>query len=768
MQTSNVVVSQHSDGSSSTEPTTTATIHIASCLPFVLEFLTLQDLVTARLTSRKWKEAIEGESVLSARHCAIILQQRLQQANVQLAVAASDNRLSDSWRNATNESLEHIMRLFQSSSSSSSSPSPLRKLLATLRILRAMPMEAAIGYSRLYGRHVLPLVPQSSSTTTTNSNNSNVHIQTVPPCPVQQKDGDCFCQGCRLINHIPLRQQQEHSSMLNAEDTLNQVQQQQPLSQQQGGGINGNNHDVENQSSSTRSSGRLGYQLDDYFVIYEKSNVNGDNSINSNSSNDAGSLKRAASVTTSPPPITVHNGTTHLVAASVQVQQQQQQPIKTRKGRRVLQLETYFPVCAPNLLPDMACPICGLENDDDILTRQVAAPPSHTDQQGSSSSSSYAPRAKIQKERTLFLTEISYPSVETCQLWTDTKLTFTPQLSSAETTARATVVFAAMEPIPAAAVRALPQAQQEGHDDRVRCGDSNYYTSSTTTATQRSVRRRLSSDVLDLLAPTMPTTSTSFHAASSRASTTTDTHLVISQRYSDESKASTYPPTPYFDVAVPIRGPQQARSSRIPRRHPLNAPPPPRRHTVTGTPYVHHDNVKNCLSIHCNKCQQFALLAPAVPCHSHSFACDGIRLLNAMQERQQATRRRARHGSDNAADDDFSNDDDIEQDEADEVLGQEPSNEDDDDVDDDDATIVIGAVMVRRRCNGSAICQKATYCMACSQQSWHFPFAQNQQNNNNELPGHHDMMIIHQSACNHCNLRLCREHSWFSSVCHHS
>jgi len=138
---------------------------------------------------------------------------------------------------------------------------------------------------------------------------------------------------------------------------------------------------------------------------------------------------------------------------------------------------------------------------------------------------------------------------------------------------------------------------------------------------------------------------------------------------------NSFPPPPYRDVSIPFR--------QFPLRHEPDA--------------------KHCLSIHCNHCHQFGLLAPVNVCSHDQFHCHNTGRIVRQQRNFPAS--------------------------------------------------LCGAVFVRQQCS-QPNCHKATFCNDCSRSLNH----RNYDNENNTAL---------KSRCDNCNLVLCKEHAWLSTVCHH-
>ena len=145
-----------------------------------------------------------------------------------------------------------------------------------------------------------------------------------------------------------------------------------------------------------------------------------------------------------------------------------------------------------------------------------------------------------------------------------------------------------------------------------------------------------------------------------------------------------------------------------------------------NVPIEHTPDKKTCISIHCENCKQFGLLAPAVPCHTLGFPCEAIRA-----QPQDGSVRDELYDAD------------------------------------------LGVVLVRRQCNaaGEQPCSKAPLCTKCSSEVWHHVWEgrpDDRQQHHAYLNNHGINFIVFCSSCVTCDLRLCHEHAWMSTVCHHS
>lgn len=245
------------------------------------------------------------------------------------------------------------------------------------------------------------------------------------------------------------------------------------------------------------------------------------------------------------------------------------------KGVNV-ELKKYYPVCVPNVPSNLQCPVC-----------------------------------RVSSRRTLFLTEVSYQSSETCRDYRFTQLAFTPR-----------------------------PTEEDG-----------------------SKRPRREDTWRDRLFPTK-------HA---------------------------YPPPPYREDCV-----------------------------HKNVPLEHTADKKTCISIHCENCKQFGLLAPAVPCHTLGFPCESVRA-----QPQEGSVRDELYQAD------------------------------------------LGAVLVRRKCNAAVEtpCNKAPLCTQCSSEIWHHVWEgrpDGRQQHHAYLNNHGINFIVFCSSCRTCDLRLCHEHAWLSTICHHS
>jgi len=145
--------------------------------------------------------------------------------------------------------------------------------------------------------------------------------------------------------------------------------------------------------------------------------------------------------------------------------------------------------------------------------------------------------------------------------------------------------------------------------------------------------------------------------------------------------ADSFPPAPFRDVSIPIDR------------------PPPRNVTA-----------KHVLAIHCESCEQFGLLGPAVVCSQGQFQCqDRLRYIN---------------------------------------FGNAPNRS------------LTGAVMVRRQCSHPK-CNRPTLCHRCCRTNVH----RNEDATNGAAAGEQTTTL--QSHCETCQLTFCIEHHWQSTVCHH-
>uniref|UniRef100_A0A7S3PCR8 Uncharacterized protein n=1 Tax=Amphora coffeiformis TaxID=265554 RepID=A0A7S3PCR8_9STRA len=145
-----------------------------------------------------------------------------------------------------------------------------------------------------------------------------------------------------------------------------------------------------------------------------------------------------------------------------------------------------------------------------------------------------------------------------------------------------------------------------------------------------------------------------------------------------------------------------------------------------NVPIEHTPDKKTCISIHCENCKRFGLLAPAVPCHTLGFPCEAIRA-----QPQEGSLRDELYQAD------------------------------------------LGAILVRRQCNAAVEkpCNKATLCTKCSTEVWHHVWEgrpDDRQQHHAYLNNHGINFIVFCSSCRTCDLRLCHEHAWLSTICHHS
>ena len=159
-------------------------------------------------------------------------------------------------------------------------------------------------------------------------------------------------------------------------------------------------------------------------------------------------------------------------------------------------------------------------------------------------------------------------------------------------------------------------------------------------------------------------------------------------------------------------------------------PPPPYREDGIhkNIPIEHTSDAKSCISIHCENCKRFGLLAPAVPCHTTGFPCEAVR----SQPQDQSLR--------------------------DELYQAD-----------------LGAVLVRHRCNAGGLgspCNKAPLCHRCCFEIWHHVWEARppgrEHHQHAYLNNHGINFIVFCSSCRTCDLRLCHEHAWLSTVCQHT
>jgi len=125
--------------------------------------------------------------------------------------------------------------------------------------------------------------------------------------------------------------------------------------------------------------------------------------------------------------------------------------------------------------------------------------------------------------------------------------------------------------------------------------------------------------------------------------------------------------------------------------------------TMRDAPVRLPTDAKFGISIHCTKCRDFAVIAPAAVCWHSDFVC------------HQRGRVIYRNGKE----------------------------------------ITLGGALVRSKCSAPS-CQKAVSCPDCSHRTWHDPYSR----------GGCKGQVARSSHCVMCNETYCSDHAWISTMCH--
>ena len=147
------------------------------------------------------------------------------------------------------------------------------------------------------------------------------------------------------------------------------------------------------------------------------------------------------------------------------------------------------------------------------------------------------------------------------------------------------------------------------------------------------------------------------------------------------SKHIIFPPPQYDDLATPTRD------------EPLEAKP----------------DTSHAISLHCTKCQKFAVVAPAALCWNKDYCCP----------------EKGRHLEDGT---------------------------------------ILGGVYSRTKCSVST-CLLPTPCYQCSRSNFHDSY--NNTGGANGIAGEPQRIRRRAASCEPCRQTYCAEHSWITTVCHH-